>query len=910
LWDEFHYQRTPGPKEQQFALLVQAALKNGASAARGRIVFALQDERNYYFAEFTPKQVWLGKVENGFEIRLGSHSPVEVSPGTAHEVLIKRHAAPITVALDGVVVASAYDDNFGSGDLALGSIDNEFAFSDLKAQPLGEVYRSDDFMRNEGDQGLWEVASGNWQVNAINNPTMSTNAFYYIGSSPTDAAVTWGFWFWDNYSFKVACKPLEVKAVGIYTYYRDKDNNFLLKWTSATGESPKLQLIRRFKGAQTVLAEKAGGFTPNQWYVLQCDVTDQQICAFIDDQLILTAEDPALCLGKVGLYVEGNAGAHFDDALVKSVRTFTEDFRTFSSDKWIELGGTWRLAAAPAAPTAPSVTQHSALSTQHSLIGSSPIGSAKAVTGESRWSNYTLSADIGPCASGRAGLCFYYQDELNYYAFLWGRGPALSGVEGSEPQRQLIKMVDGKRTVIAHDVAPDLKERHRVSLCLDTGHIAVVCDGAPLFEEFDNSLTEGKIGLIAEDTSEASFANVQVEFLTEKQPLMTVHEVFSRERTMEEWAGEQSDWSARTDTVAGATFSTNWHRADFPGNVDIEMKQPADFPPNGQIKMMIASDAENLDGGYCFTLAKSGGYKATLTRCGKPVGAADIDEKTGLDQLLFRRTGNYIVAFIGRRAIVSFRDREPLKGMKVGWSTSNIAMKNQDIEVYSESVQNYSFKEAESDWRVASGIWEVTNRWQCDPRWSFFSGRSPRLAAIWNKRELSGDVTLEFYAAIKMDAERGRRYEYAADLNCTLCADGKDLTSGYNFLFGGWSDSRSAIMRADKIVAETAGKVIPREENIHRRWFYLKARKHGNKLEFHLDNNLILEYTDPNPLTGTRAAIWTYNNGMMVSRVRLSCTDARRKESPITPQPSSCKSIYDQSAAPAAPAAPPPPAPK
>jgi len=188
VWDEFNYQPVAGPKEQQFVILRQAAVKPGAQNARGRIVFALQDKQNYYFAEVSTQDVWLGKVENGFELRMGTHSGKGLSPAGSHEVLIKRHSAPIQVAVDGIVVATAYDDTFGAGDVAFGSIGNEITFTGKNAQPVGEVYRSDDFMRNEGEQGLWETASGNWQVNAINNPTMSTNAFYYIGCGSPEAA--------------------------------------------------------------------------------------------------------------------------------------------------------------------------------------------------------------------------------------------------------------------------------------------------------------------------------------------------------------------------------------------------------------------------------------------------------------------------------------------------------------------------------------------------------------------------------------------------------------------------------------------------------------------------------------------------------------------------------------------------
>ncbi len=869
LWTEMTYQEVAGPKEQQFIVSCKATLKPDSGDGRARMAFSMQDRDNYYFVDLAGTGISLGRVENGFEVPIGTRGAAGLTPGSAHEIIIKRHSAPIAVALDGAVVATAYDDTFAAGNLAFGSVANQVAFSDLKVQPIGEVYRSDDFMRNEGDQTLWETVTGNWQVNAINNPTMSTNAFYYIGSGPSEAAVTWGFWFWDNYSFRVAAKPLGDKAVGIYVYYRDKDNYYLLKW-SATSQAGKLQLLRRVKGVDTVLAEKPGGYTPNQWYVLGCEVSASRIRGYVDDQLMFEARDSSLCLGKVGLYVDSLQGAQFDDALVKSARSFSEDFREFAPGKWTEMGGAWQVVSDGG---------------RSRFVGTVPSGSAKAVSGESRWSDYAFSADLGPCSRGKAGLCFYYQDELNYYAMLWAAGP--------EAKRQLVKVVDGKRSIIAQDIPPALSQPRHVSIRLDKGRIFAACDGSPVFEEFDNSLTEGKIGLLAEDTPEASFSNVNVEFVPEKQPLMTVHEVFSRERTMEEWAGEQSDWAPRTDVLAGVTFETNWHRADFPGDVDIEMKAPAEFPANAQLKLMISSNEESLDAGYMFTLAHGSGYKATLSRRGVPVGTADIDEKGGFDHLLFRRIGNYVIAFLGDRAVLSYRDREPVSGVKVGWSAAGVPIRKQDIEVYCDHVHNYSFKEAASDWRIASGIWEVTNRWQCDPRWSFFSGRSQRLAAIWNKREMVGDVTLEFYAAIKMDAERGRRYEYASDMNCTISADGTDLTSGYNFMFGGWRDQRSAIMRGDKILVESASKVIPREDNIHRRWFYLKARKHGNKLSFYVDSNLILEYNDPQPLTGKRAAIWTYNNGLMVSRVRLSCTDGDKKESPLTPQPSQCKSPYD-----------------
>ena len=74
------------------------------------------------------------------------------------------------------------------------------------------------------------------------------------------------------------------------------------------------------------------------------------------------------------------------------------------------------------------------------------------------------------------------------------------------------------------------------------------------------------------------------------------------------------------------------------------------------------------------------------------------------------------------------------------------------------------------DWRVGAGTWEVSNKWQCDPRWTFFSGRGDELAVLWNKRPLYGDFTIEYYVGNKMDKLRGGKYEYARDMDITICA--------------------------------------------------------------------------------------------------------------------------------------------
>ena len=72
------------------------------------------------------------------------------------------------------------------------------------------------------------------------------------------------------------------------------------------------------------------------------------------------------------------------------------------------------------------------------------------------------------------------------------------------------------------------------------------------------------------------------------------------------------------------------------------------------------------------------------------------------------------------------------------------------VQITSPHVYDYTFSSAPTDWRVQSGTWEMTNRWDCSPGWSWFGGSSNEIAAIWNKRKFSGDVSVQFYFGFKM----------------------------------------------------------------------------------------------------------------------------------------------------------------
>ncbi|RYG69778.1 hypothetical protein EON80_09175 [bacterium] len=194
-------------------------------------------------------------------------------------------------------------------------------------------------------------------------------------------------------------------------------------------------------------------------------------------------------------------------------------------------------------------------------------------------------------------------------------------------------------------------------------------------------------------------------------------------------------------------------------------------------------------------------------------------------------------------------------------------------------VYDYTFSTAPTDWKIASGVWEMTNRWSCSPGWSWFGGRSDEVAAIWNKRKLAGDQSAQMYFAFKMGMSGVSSWpEYPADAALTICGDGKSLGTGYTFIAGANDNTRSILMKNGEVVASSSAPeaVLPRltdgnpgNDAMHRRWWFSRVDKSGSKISCYLDDKLVLSYDDAAPLKGGQTAVWTLNNGLMLARVQL-----------------------------------------
>ena len=316
-----------------------------------------------------------------------------------------------------------------------------------------------------------------------------------------------------------------------------------------------------------------------------------------------------------------------------------------------------------------------------------------------------------------------------------------------------------------------------------------------------------------------------------------------------------------------------WHKGASFGDVSVTLPLPR-LAPDASFSLVLAEEEKDWEQGYALlvTAAAPGEVALSLTRRGKTMGTKRIAVASlgSRPPLCFRRQGSFLAADIQGRLVLQYQDAAPLAASRLGLRAAAVTLDLREAAVRSRNRYEYTFHIAPVDWRPQWGQWEIMNRWACSPQWSWFGGVSESLAVVWSKRRFAGDLVLDYYAAPKMDAVPENYVLRYRDMNATICGDGERLDSGYSFIICGWHNTRTVILRGDRVVAETTQYQMPPQRTGHRQWFYVHVEKRGNRLSLSVDNQPLLTFVDPDPLPGQRVALWTQNNGMMVARAEFS----------------------------------------
>jgi hypothetical protein len=140
----------------------------------------------------------------------------------------------------------------------------------------------------------------------------------------------------------------------------------------------------------------------------------------------------------------------------------------------------------------------------HSPIanGISKLGTYAYWQAGSTWTDYTTTATLKSTDNDGIGVMFRYQDENNYYRFIW---------DSERNSRALVKNVNGVFTIIAEDFVPYVTGKtYQVKIAVQGSSIQVSIDGSPVFSVNDNTFSSGTIALYSWGNAGSHFDDIIV----------------------------------------------------------------------------------------------------------------------------------------------------------------------------------------------------------------------------------------------------------------------------------------------------------------------------------------------------------------------------------------------------------------
>ncbi|MFP4057466.1 MAG: hypothetical protein ACLF0G_11410 [Candidatus Brocadiia bacterium] len=716
-----------------------------------------------------------------------------------------------------------------------------------------EVYFADEFMRTKREAGAWQPVSGEWKIRELEvrerfDPTRSANAFSYMGTAKEGepALAVTGYPFWRNYSVEASVRSLRGEPFGLVILRQDAENYYLFRCHPRGGT---LELVRCLDGVTDHLATAQGRLRANQWYRVRLDACDGELSARMDGHEILRAVDHTFLTGQPGIWSAAEDGVFFDDVLARGYQRRVDRFRDEALEGW-QVTGRW-------APKG------------HGLAGSGRLLSLDP------YGDFDAETRIAPGA--RAGIAFDWRDADNH---------ALLVLEADAARIELREVREGESTVLVSAPLAQPAEPHRVRLRQREGRVWVFLGGRYALGAFRPHAGEGRVGLLASG-EEARFGAIELVRAQSPPPTPPHNRIFAGEDTMAAWASAGSDW--QVSAADGRTVA--WHEMEHWGDCAARYELAEAGALGGTLGFAVRGDGSDPRSGCRLVVEpqKKGPPKLALYEGAEQVGSAPAPD--GLETIELRWRARSAVAVADGQVVLWHRCAQPPAGRRVALWAEGWEPQLAQASVSSAHLVDDYFEAAPVDWRADSGTWNMRNRWTCSPQWSWMGGSSPHVAALWHKLRFRGDVSFHVFAAFQMKKIDGRIYR-PRDLNLTLCGDGHDLASGYTLLYGGWNNTATALLRREEVVASTTAlakrpptllDTTPDTNQLHRKWWHLAVHKRGSRVACYVDDQLVLDYTDPQPLDGGSLCLWTHANAIMVARVYVTYEELGDTDNPLEP---------------------------
>jgi len=786
----------------------------------------------YHAVHLRKDSVRVGAATGAAEVELTAATRGSRPTGAA--VVVARRNGLVRVLVDGKLVVEAADRGQWGGLVAAKGL------ADPAFQPIAPVEFTDDFMREQGDQGDWQAVSGSWQIaSSEGSPAQGANPFSYGAETTATALATTGDWFWDDYRVEASARWTQ-NATGLAFHYRDTANYDLLEADQA---AQTLRLVRLRGGQAQVLKEVPAALRPWQWYRLGVEASGGLTVCSLDGNPRLEARDREAGSGAIGLCIR-NARAAFDDVTVSDWNAFTGQSGA-SPATWRSLGGKWEW---------PGDGRIAARGGDH----------PDALLAPGLWGDGEASVDLRLGKAQQAGLRLRGSGGKACDVVLQRTGSGAQ-VQLSLPQRQGSPIT---RDVPVKGLKPDAW--HTLSVAAIRDHVSCTLDGAVVADAASIDLPRGgAISLVSEGLPGAEFRSVDIRTASgDLRAVDPATPAYAGVVDVATWATPAGGWLP--DPTDLPLF---WHEGALSGDLRLWVGVHKTAGDKVAAKMVLAPLDGAATGRYAARFEHQWGTPETtlvLERAGKEVARGTRSGHIPADGFVaeLERSGQALVLRVDGEAGLAFNDPAPLACPRVGVRVDGATLCYDDILLQSANVRTDTFTQAPSDWLAQAGTWEVTSRWTCSPGPTWLSGLAPQYAIAQSKWEVEGDTYLDTYLGAKMmDTPSGRK-EILQDIRLGICGRPGFLNSGYFFLIGAKGGAWTALQRNGLVVAETTNFAIP-QSSLHNDWFRFGVRKQGAKVTLLFEGQPVLSYTDPEPLPGGRVSMGTYDNGIMVPRVTV-----------------------------------------
>lgn len=656
--------------------------------------------------------------------------------------------------------------------------------------------------------------------------------------------------------YNVLC-PIVIEDRGELRVGFDRAETGDLSWVSVANGSASLH---RSTGGNTKRIGKSVAVATTGVSQLTLQRRADRVRAIVGSEVVLDLPWDGPAGGQIGVASSGRYVAS-----QPSVQPVDPPFVTDDFTRDAESMGDWETAGGTFANTMISATGADAtLSSNPFSLHVQAEDAATATTGYWFWDSYRVSLSVRPVEAASVELRAWVQDEANYLALRWDAGDErLAGA------RRLVLVRDGNERVLSKAPGGFLPgEWYRLELQVTPGRVTALIDREEVLSAKTTAFGQGAVGL-ALAAGDAYFDDLMVAPPDYREGPPRINPVFLADPVMiaEEVYVPSGFWRR------GSGDGEYWHWGEF--FHDARAITPLEMLAGDGLAVLLRSSGRTADGYRVSLSAADGKVAVGLARNGAGV-ASDTVALQGEEPLMVAVAGGVLEISQAGRALWQHSDPQPLTGRKVALLDAPAGVVNQ-VTVLSDHARDYVFDTSPTDWFASRGEWAVNTRWPCEPGWTFYGGFGDETPLVWSKHTYRGDFVLEWFGAIQSDNIDRIRYMRASDINTTICGDGRTPGSGYSFILGGWKNTKSALLRNGEIVAENTDLILPdpndRDLTAHRGWSRIRMEKSGAQVRVFYENELVFDYTDPNPLPDGRIGLWSFHNEPVAGRVRIWYAD-------------------------------------